>query len=142
MAEHLVFTTPCGLYLRSNVSETKVVEQSDAVGLRPNPDTSRPGYVRIVGLDEDLAVERNKNPVTRELRAQGMPLILRHWRVDVLDRDSTPFLRAIERNVVLQGVGAGDVVVSPSFQRQTTPRASSSLPDTGLNLTSTYPSAN
>ena len=55
------------------MSVSEIVEHSDAVGLRPHPNTPQPCYLRIVGLDVHLAVQCNTNPVARELGAQGVP---------------------------------------------------------------------
>jgi len=89
----------------------EIVKRGNAVGLRPDPDAPRSRNVLVVSLDVDLAVERDANSLAGELHAQRVPLILRHRRVRILDRDPTSILRVIERDVVFQRVGPGDVIV-------------------------------
>src|SRR6202008_1427927 len=94
---------------------TEIVEYGDAVGLGPYADRARAGDVRIVQLDVALAVERNSDVRADELDMQHVPGVRGNRGVDVLDRDAPAVLGVIERDVVLQRVGAGDVVVVPVF---------------------------
>src|SRR5215469_5563846 len=89
----------------------EIVENGNAVRFGPYADRSGAGDVCVLLLYVALAVERHRNARANELDAQNVPAILRHRRIDVLDRDAVTALRVIKRNVVLQGVGAGDVVV-------------------------------
>jgi hypothetical protein len=58
-----------------------------------------------------LAVEHDRDRLAGKLDAQRVPLIAGHWRVDILYGDPPAALRVIERYVVFERVGAGDVVV-------------------------------
>src|SRR5258708_8178904 len=106
MAKPLLRKTPASR--RRAVAE--VVEQRDAVGLGPHAD--RPGArdVIVVELDVWLAVEDHADARAGEFRAQGVPGVPRHRRVDVFDRDAPAALRVVQRHVVLEGIGARDVV--------------------------------
>jgi hypothetical protein len=64
-----------------------------------------------IAVNVDLAVKRDTNALAGELHAQGVPPILRHRRVHVLERDPAPMLCVIERNVVFQRVSPRDVII-------------------------------
>src|SRR6185503_7864546 len=46
-----------------------------------------------------------------EVHPERVPGVLLYRRIDILDRDAPAVLGVVERDVVLEGVGAGDVVV-------------------------------
>src|SRR5262249_43989491 len=89
----------------------EAVEDGHAVRLGPHADRARAGDVRVVELDVALAVERDRDARAAELAAQDVPPSLRDRSVDVLDRVPATVLRVVDRHVVLERVGARDIVV-------------------------------
>src|SRR4029077_14848606 len=69
------------------------------------------GDAVVVHFDVRLAVEDHADPLARELDAQRVPGVAGHRRIDVFQRIAPPLRRVVERYVVLQRVGARDVVV-------------------------------
>lgn len=79
--------------------------------------------MRIVELDRALAIERDGDVRAGELHQQRVPGAARDRGIDVLQRVPPAFLRVIERDVILQRIGARDVVVPAVLEAQTTPPA-------------------
>src|SRR5688500_3636947 len=92
-------------------AEAEVVERGHAVGLGPKPDRARSLDVLVLNVDVGLAVQRNADARRREFNPQRVPHVPRDRRVDVPDRDAAATLRVVQRDVVLERVGAGNVVV-------------------------------
>src|SRR6266853_6950727 len=88
-----------------------IVEQRHAVRLGPYTDRTRARDVVVVRLDVLLAVQTDAHLLAREVHAQRMPRVARYRRIDVLDRVAPSIHRVIERHIVLERVGASDVVV-------------------------------
>src|SRR5467141_4229430 len=89
----------------------EVIKQRHAVRLGPHAHCARAGDVVVVHLDVGLAVEDNADPLARELHAQRVPGVAGNRRIDVFQRVAPSVRRVIERYVVLQRIGARDVVV-------------------------------
>src|SRR5437870_5450098 len=87
-----------------------VVEAGHRVRLCPEAD--RAGVVGLVRrLDHELVVEVPAQPAPDRLGAQGLPRPRRDRRSALLDRAAPPAGVLEEDHVVLEGVGAQDVVV-------------------------------
>src|SRR4051812_17306775 len=99
--------------LRRTVAE--VVEGRHAVCLRPQADRARAADMDVLQVDVRLAIQRDADLRLRELDAQRMPHVARNRCIHVLKRVAPPVRRVIERDVVLERVGACDVVVVPVF---------------------------
>src|SRR5258705_9692628 len=65
----------------------------------------------ILEVDIRLAVERDADLRPGELDPQPVPDVPRHRRVHVLQRVAAPVRGVVERDVVLERIGARDVVV-------------------------------
>src|SRR6266581_4063587 len=89
----------------------EVVEQRHAVRLGPDAHRARAGDMAVVHLDIGLAVEHHADLFSGELHPQRVPDVPGHRRVDVLDRVAPSVLRVVEGHVVLERVGARDVIV-------------------------------
>src|SRR5258706_3596792 len=97
--------------LSADGSVTEIVERRDAVRLRPDADRAGARNVIVRLLDVGLAVEQHLDSLAGELDAQRVPAVGRHGCVNILDRMAPAAGGVIERHVVFQRVGAGDVVV-------------------------------
>src|SRR5712691_7290724 len=62
----------------------KVIERGNAVGLGPHPDRTRSADPLIVELNVTLAIKRDPDPLTDELHAQRVPLVLGYRCIDIL----------------------------------------------------------
>src|SRR4029434_1955460 len=89
----------------------ELVEQRYAVRLGPDADRAGAGDMIVFHLDVRLAVEWHAELLAGELHSQRMPGVARNRRIDVLERSATAVLRIVQRHVVLQRVGARNVVV-------------------------------
>ena len=58
-----------------------------------------------------LAIQQNRNVLVLEFHPQRMPDVGADRRIDVLDRDAAPVRGVVKRHVVLQRVGARDIIV-------------------------------
>src|ERR1039458_4282170 len=115
----------CGLLLahKSQVltaaPATEVVEDRHAIGLGPDPDVSRIREGRVLDFEHGLAIEDDLEVVALEFHAQRVPLEwgdLFLYAVAALAADDFQDAalaghRLVEHDVVLQRVGAADVVV-------------------------------
>src|SRR5882762_9379815 len=89
----------------------EIVEQRHAVRLGPYADRTRACDVVVVRLDVLPAVQAHAHLLPGEVHAQRMPRVARYRRIDVLDRVAPAVDRVVERHIVLERVGARDVVV-------------------------------
>src|SRR5689334_290634 len=89
----------------------EVVEERHAVGLGPHADRARPRDMVVLELDAGRAVEGNADARAGEPDRERMPLPRGDGRRHILDRGAAAILRVVERDVVLERIGAGDVVV-------------------------------
>src|SRR5438067_1505261 len=94
----------------------EVVERGDTVGLRPHADAPSSGDPIVLDVDIGLAAERDANSPSCEVDAQRVPAIFLHRGIDVFDRIASAVLRVIERNVVLERIGARDVIVVAALE--------------------------
>src|SRR5207237_1201669 len=92
-------------------AEGEIVERGDAVGLGPHADRAAAGDVVVVHLDIGLAVEGHLDALAAKYDAKRVPLFGGDRRIDVLERLAAAGRGVVERDVVLEGVGARDVVV-------------------------------
>src|SRR6266851_6372755 len=90
---------------------SEIVERRHAVGFRPHADRTWTRDVAVVQLDIGFAIEQDADPGALELGAQRVPGIARHRRIDIFDRPATAALGVVERDVVLERIGARDIVV-------------------------------
>ena len=93
----------------------KATEGGHAIGLGPDASTAGAGDMAVVQLDVALAVQRNRDMRSGKFDTQGVPRGRSHWRIDVLDGLTTATLDVVQRDVVLQRIGAGDVIVVGAF---------------------------
>jgi hypothetical protein len=93
----------------------EVVERGNAVGFGPDADGTGPCNPLIVDLDVALAVERDPDVLAGELDAERVPLVAGYRGVDILDRVPATILRVVQRDVVLQRIGARNIVVVAVF---------------------------
>src|SRR5215471_10085252 len=89
----------------------EIVKRGDAVGFRPYTDCAGARDVGVVLLDVGLAVEDDADPRPLEFHAQNVPNIRPDGCVHILDRDPPPALGVVERHIVLERVGARDIVM-------------------------------
>src|SRR5258708_6503495 len=90
---------------------TEIVEQRHAVRLGPHTDRARSGNVIVLRLDVLLAIQTHAHLPPGEIHAERMPGVAGNGRIDVLDRVAPAVARVVERHVVLERIGARDVVV-------------------------------
>src|SRR5467141_1074511 len=89
----------------------EVIKQRHAVRLGPHAHRARSSDMAVIGLDVRLAVEDYADLLSRELHAQRVPDVPGHRRIHVFDRVAPSVRRVVERYVVLERVGARNVVV-------------------------------
>src|SRR5439155_11094762 len=90
---------------------SEVVEQRHAVRFRPHADHSGVGEGVVVPLDGLLPVQRDGEMIAAEAHAQGVPLAGSDLHACSFLFRALAFDRVVDGYVVLQRVGAGDVVV-------------------------------
>src|ERR1043166_3284320 len=96
-----------------------LVEQRDAVGLGPQPDLSRIGKRRILDLEHLPAVEGCGEARAFEVDAQAVPDVgwyrdghaVAALSTDDIQRAADAVDRLVEHEIVLQRIGASDVIV-------------------------------
>jgi hypothetical protein len=89
----------------------ELAEGRHAVGLGPDADATGAADVVVAEIDVALAVERDADLRAGELDPQRVPLAARDRRIDVLEGLADAARGVVERDVVLERVGASDVVV-------------------------------
>src|ERR1700682_137026 len=93
------------------VTVTEIVKRSHAVRLGPDSNGTWADNVLIVQLDVHVSIQCDLYPLAAEFDAQAVPLILRDRSIDVFDGIPAAVLRVVQRHIVLERVGPGDVVV-------------------------------
>src|SRR5262249_36286776 len=92
-------------------SKAEIIEQRYTVSLGPDTDGTGVSERVVASFDRYLAVESDFELVAREIHPQRVPLIGGNSHVYVFERPPTSLDGVIDRHVILQCVGAGDVVV-------------------------------
>src|SRR5207244_1141889 len=92
-------------------SHGEVVEVGDRVGLGPQADLAGLGEGLVLGIDDLLAVPVDLEVVPAGLGAQLVPGAAADGPVPACELAALALHHVIQAHVVLQGVGARDVVV-------------------------------
>ena len=89
----------------------EIIKRGDTVGF--GPDADLPGILErlVVPVQGLLAVADYREMTPLELDAQSVPLIGRHLHARPFLLRPTAIDRVIDRDVVFQGIRAGDIVV-------------------------------
>src|SRR2546425_1250743 len=91
--------------------DREVVEVDDTHGLGPQTELARLRERLVVGVDDLVAIEEYLEAVPVRLDRQVVPDATLHCAVPTGELDALAFHDVIEPDVVLERVGAGDVVV-------------------------------
>src|SRR5262245_19017792 len=102
---------PAGTALLRLIDE--IIKGRDAVRLGPHADGAWPGDVVVVQFDVSLSIKYASNPRTGKFGSQRVPHVAGDRCVDILDLLPAASLGVVERDIALQGVGPGDVVIFP-----------------------------
>src|SRR2546427_3156474 len=90
---------------------TQVIEIGDRIRLGPHTDLPRLRERRVMGVYHLVPVERHHEVVATRLDAELVPRPTRHLPAPSHDLPPAPVLHVIQVHVVLEGVGARQVVV-------------------------------
>src|SRR5437899_6423002 len=136
-----LYVDSCDSVGRSVRTIREIVEHGHAIGFRPYTDFPRILERVVIPFDGFLAVVCHDEVITLKVHTQAVPYVWGDFRAGVLLLGALAIDGVINRDVVFQRIGSRDViVVLASLRRQIRPPAWSSLPEIGLNLTSTKPS--
>src|SRR5678815_1458760 len=99
-------------------SKCEAVKRRHAVGLGPQPHHPWAGHCSILHLEQERAVERDLEARAGVIHPQGVPLVGGHGHVDAIatlasddiERTAHAVDSLVEHDIVLDGVGAHDVV--------------------------------
>ena len=92
-------------------SELKIVEQGDAVRLRPNADFAGILERDVLRVEQVLAIEDDFECAATELDAQSVPFAVLHGEVRPLELRPLAFDEMVDSDIVLQRVCPADVVI-------------------------------
>src|SRR4029078_12714300 len=88
-----------------------LIETGPAVGFGPQRNLSGASKGLVAGTVQRLAVKGDGEPVTLGPQAKGMPFVRRYLDVGAFELFALALDHAIESDVILQRVGAHDVIV-------------------------------
>src|SRR5215208_8338461 len=89
----------------------EVVEQGHTVSLGPHPDLARVLERFVTPVQRALAVQHHGEVIPLKIDAQGVPLISSDSHPRSLRFGTPPVDRVVDRHVVLERIGARDVIV-------------------------------
>src|SRR6266480_4047169 len=101
----------CGGKRSSFAPVSEIVELSYTVRLSPDADFASVLKHVVIPLDGFLSIERDCEMIAAEVHTQSVPRSGRHFYIGSFLLCPFAFDRVVNRHVILEGVGARDVVV-------------------------------
>src|SRR3954469_21697487 len=87
------------------------IEARHAVGLGPQRDPAGFGKALVGNAEQSLAVVSDGEPVALGAQAERMPLLRGHFQICAAELFAPAIDHPVEADVILQRIGAGDIVI-------------------------------
>src|SRR5258708_9939699 len=106
----------------SLVRDRQIVERNNTVGFRPQPNLAG-GKGPVVGIDQGLAIEVADDVVPFGDHSQSMPLVGGDLHFRILELYPLSIHHSVETEIVLERVGADNIVASWIAESEDQPHA-------------------
>jgi len=94
---------------------SKIIEYSNAVGLRPNTHGTGAGDMFVLIFNIAAAIQNNFNLLALKNYLKLMPYVACNGGIDIFQCYAFSFFGVIKRYVIFQSIGSRNVVIIPIF---------------------------